>query len=139
MFGFFKKRSPDAASEEEISLMRGAVDAVIGQQLFRANRSWADLLAARFTIGYVMGVCDAIAQKRGIPEGNDVVVIQTALGLLFPVAPQLFAAIGGLQDDPQYAAGQHWGGTDMLTLLADRTRVPSGLCDFWAANPSGGW
>lgn len=139
MFGIFKKRPRIAVSPDEVAVMHSAVKAVVGRQLLQSGRSWDDLLKSRFTLGYLHGVCDATAQKRGISEDEDLLVLGATLIQLFPYKPELFAALGQLQDDPQFASGQHWGGTDLLKSISDRGHAPSGLTEYWAATPVETW
>ena len=131
MFGLFKKPHATAASTEEVTLMVRAVKGSIGPQLILAARNERELLHTKFGLGYLMGVCDAIAQKRGIPQVEDLGVIGAAFAALFPLHPPAFAAAIALSEDPEFIEGQNMGGSEMYALLSAGQSVPMGLYDYW--------
>lgn len=133
MFGFFKNKQPIKTSPEEVSIMVDAVKRVIGTQLMLSGKSEMELIHSKFCLGYLMGVCDATAQKRGISEKEDILVITGAFMSLFPLNPTVLATSLKLADDPEFLNGQKIGGTDLYGLMSLGKNAPLGLFDYWKA------
>lgn len=131
MFGLFKKRQTIATSPEEVSVMVSAVKKAIGAQLMLAGRDEQELLQTRFCLGYLMGVLDAIAQQRQIPQAEDLLVIGAAFACLFPMHPLAFADAIALANDPEFIEGQNIGGSDLYRMVTTAKSVSLGLYDYW--------
>lgn len=131
MFGLLKKRQAIVVAPEEVALMVRSVKGSIGPQLTLAGRNERELLQTKFCLGYLMGICDAIAQKRGIPEGEDLLVIGATFSTLFPMHPPAFAAALALVEDPEFIEGQSAGGSELFNMLSPAKSVPLGLYDYW--------
>jgi hypothetical protein len=134
MFGFFKKKQKPQASAEEVSVMIHAVNVVIGTQLMLSGKNEIEVLDSKYSLGYLMGVCDATAQKRGIPVGEDLLVIAAVFMSLFPLNPKVFAASLSLAEDKEFSDGQQTGGTDLNGMMSAGKIAPLGLFDYWKAN-----
>lgn len=127
-----KQRHRATVGGDDAAHIAAAAQAVIGPQLMLAGRNEAALLGDRYCAGYLMGVLDAVAQRRGLDEGQDLMHIGAAFAVLFPGHPDAFARMLNLADDPQFSAGQLRGGTELVSLLSSDTRsTPLGLVDYW--------
>lgn len=130
MFGLLKKRR-ELPSSDGAAKIASVVRKLVGSQLAFSPWDEQDLLTSNFGLGYLMGLCDAMAQKQSIPEPEDLLVISLAFALLYPDHPKTFGRALQLAHDPEFTAGQQVGGRDFFGLASSDKRIPFGLVDYW--------
>lgn len=131
MFGLFKKTKQIKTSPEEVNVIVQGVHTFVGAQLMLANKREQDLVGSKFTLGYLTGVCDAIAQRRGVPDEQHELVGMAVFAHLYPDKPEVYAAILKLGNDPEFFRGQMLGGQETMHILSKRITIGSGLTDYW--------
>lgn len=131
MFGLFKKKRALDISHIEGALMARSVEAYLSAQLELSSKTKEDVLRSKWCMGYLMGLCDAIAQKRDIPQPDDLLVISFSFGVFFPQNPDAFNIALNLAENCEFVAGQNVGGSEMHGLLLGEKIVPMGLFDYW--------
>lgn len=131
MFGLFRKVKKMKTPPEEPGIIAQGAKHLIGSQLFLTNKCETDLLSSKLTLGYLTGVCDAIAQRRGVPEDEHELVGMAIFGILFPASPQIYATVLELGHDQEFEAGQIAGGQETMNLLTKKIEIATGLIDYW--------
>jgi hypothetical protein len=133
MFGFFKKKQPPPikTSPEMVRAISEGVRMLVGIQLTLASRTESDLLESKFTLGYLIGVCDALSQKRGVPNGENTLVMLAIFGVMFPDKPEAASLAMKLSDDQEFFKGQMAGGQETMLVLSGKQKAAFGLIDHW--------
>ena len=92
-----------------------------------------------WVLGYCFGVLDAVRRRAQLEEGEGLALVAVGFFLLMSdeaKGADLLRQANEHQHDPRFAQGSLRGEEDLLTWLADTTRLPEGLSDYLSRPPS---